>query len=51
LWIRPEEISEALDLPETGYGDWFKKTLLEAANNYNVYKAAPWKKLYDHQQG
>jgi len=46
LWIRPEEVSRALDLPETGFGNWFKKTLIEAINEYNVYKSAPWKKPY-----
>jgi len=46
LWIRPEDISASLDLPETGYGAWFKGALLEAINNYNAYKSAPWKKIY-----
>jgi len=49
LWIRPEDISRVLGLPETGYGNWFKKTLVEAINDYNSYKAAPWKRLYQQK--
>lgn len=49
LWIRPEDISGALDLSETEYGNWFRKTLVEAINDYNVYKAAPWKRLYQEK--
>ena len=47
LWIRPEDISRALDLPETGFGNWFKKALIEAINDYNTYRSAPWKKPYE----
>jgi len=49
LWISPEDISGILGLPETGYGNWFRKTLLEAINDYNIYKAAPWKRLYQEK--
>lgn len=51
LWIRPEDISSSLQLPETGYGDWFKKVLIEAINDYNVYRSAPWKKPYEKRRG
>jgi NifU-like protein involved in Fe-S cluster formation len=47
LWIRPEAISASLDLPETGFGAWVKRALVEAINNYNTYKSAPWKKIYE----
>ena len=47
LWIRPEDISRALDLPETGFGNWFKKALIEAINDYNRYRSAPFKKPYE----
>jgi NifU-like protein involved in Fe-S cluster formation len=49
LWIRPEEISASLDLPETGFGVWVKGALLEAINNYNIYKSAPWTKIYEQK--
>jgi len=49
LWIQPEAISASLDLPETGYGAWFKRALVEAINNYNIYKSAPWKKMYEQK--
>jgi hypothetical protein len=47
LWIRPQNISRALQRSETGYVDWFKKPLVEAINNYNVYRSAPWEKPYE----
>jgi NifU-like protein involved in Fe-S cluster formation len=49
LLIRPEDISGSLGLSETEYGSWFKKTLVEAINDYNVYKSAAWKRLYEKQ--
>ena len=49
LWIQPEDISASLDLPETGFGAWFKGALVEAINNYNIYKSAPWKKIYEQK--
>lgn len=49
LWIQPEYISASLDLPETGYGAWFKRALVEAINDYNIYKSAPWKKMYEQK--
>jgi nitrogen fixation NifU-like protein len=49
LWIRPEDISGVLGLSETGYGNWFLKTLVEAINDYNLYKATPWKRLYQER--
>jgi len=49
LLIRPEDISGVLGLSETGYGNWFKKTLVVAINDYNIYKAAPWKRLYQEK--
>jgi len=48
LWIRPEDISRSLDLPETGFGKWFKQALIEAINDYGKYRGAPWKKPYEH---
>jgi NifU-like protein involved in Fe-S cluster formation len=49
LLIRPEDISGSLGLSETEYGNWFKKTLLAAINDYNVYKSAAWKRLYENK--
>lgn len=49
LVIRPEDISGSLDLSETEYGSWFKKTLLVAINDYNAYKSAAWKRLYENK--
>lgn len=49
LCIRPEDISASLDLPETGFGAWVKRALVEAINNYNAYKSAPWKKIYEQK--
>jgi len=49
LWIQPEDISASLDLPETGYGAWFKKALIEAINDYDTYKSAPWRKIYEQK--
>jgi len=47
LSIRPEDISASLNLPETGFGAWFKTTLIEAINSYLAYKSAPWRKMYE----
>ena len=49
LWIQPEDVSASLDLPETGFGAWFKGALVEAINDYNIYKSAPWKKIYEQK--
>ena len=49
LWIRPEDISASLDLPETGYGAWFKGALVVAVNNYSTYRSAPWKRIYEQK--
>ena len=49
LWIQPEDVSASLDLPETGFGAWFKGALVEAINDYNIYKSAPWKKMYEQK--
>ena len=49
LWIRPEDISASLDLPETGFGAWVKGALVQAIYNYNTYKSAPWKKIYEQK--
>jgi len=47
LRIQAEDISTSLDLHETGFGAWFTRTLVEAINNYNIYKSAPWKRMYE----
>ncbi|MFP4640821.1 MAG: iron-sulfur cluster assembly scaffold protein [Dehalococcoidia bacterium] len=47
LAIQPKDISGALGLPETGFGAWFKRGLVEAINNYNAYKLSPWKRTYE----
>ena len=49
LWIQPEDVSASLDLPETGFGAWFKGALVEAIHDYNIYKSAPWKKMYEQK--
>ena len=49
LWIRPEDISASLDLPETGFGAWVKGALVGAINNYNIYRSAPWKRMYEQK--
>ncbi len=50
LAIQPKDISEDLGLPETGFGTWFKRGLVEAINNYNAYKLSPWKRAYKPRQ-
>lgn len=49
LRIQAEDISASLDLPETGFGAWFKRALIEAINNYNIYKSTPWKRMYEQK--
>lgn len=49
LWIQAEDVSANLGLPETGFGAWFKGALVEAIDDYNIYKSAPWKKMYEQK--